>query len=180
MQKIMIDTGMVQRVDCRGRAVQTVRLIGDALARELETRGMETMTSCGVPELSEEGAGRPSRCAQAARSFGADCLLRLYVRAAADPLFGSADAMVFRRNSAAGEIARSLLQSLETGAGMRNDGIRPAPGVVLLRRTPCPCVILILRLPYREKEFPTEDCVHRYALALANGLEAYRPAQGRG
>lgn len=170
MRKILIDTGMAQRVNCRGMGVETVRMIGEDLARELDTRGWETMTSCGVPELAD-GSGRPSRCADVARRFGADCLLRLYVRASADPLSGSADAMVFRLRSRSGVIAQSLLHTLETDTGTRNCGIRPATGVVLLRRTPCPCVILILRLPYREKEFPTPTSIHPYALALADGLE---------
>lgn len=170
MRKLLIDTGMTQRVDCRGTEPGVVELIGDALSQELDARGWETMTSCRVPEL-EDGSGRPSRCADVAKRWGADCLLRLYVRAAADPCAGSADAMVFRRRSKAGEIAESLLEALEKETDTRNQGVRPAPGVVLLRRTPCPCVILILRLPYRVKEFPTEESVHRYAGAMANGLE---------
>ncbi len=170
MRKILIDTGVARRVNCRGTEPGTVELIGDALARELDTRGWETVTSSGVPELTD-CSGRPSRCADVARRWGADCLLRLYVRAAADPCLGSADAMVFRRRSPAGVLAASLLRSLEDEVGMRDGGVRAAPGVVLLRRTPCPCVILILRLPYQEKEFPTDAVVHRYAVALANGLE---------
>lgn len=169
MQKILIDTGVTRRVNCRGMEPETVELIGNALSRELDARGCETMTSCRVPDL-EEGSGRPSRCADVARRWGADCLLRLYVRAAADPCAGSADAMVYRRKSRSGELAQRLLTSLAQDAGMRDGGIRSATGVVLLRRTPCPCVILILRLPYRDKEFPTDACIHRYASALTNGL----------
>lgn len=170
MRKILIDTGVARRVNCRGTEPGTVEVIGDALARELDARGWETVTSSGVPELTE-CSGRPARCADVARRWGADCLLRLYVRAAADPCAGSADAMVFRRRSRSGELAASLLRALEQETGMRDGGVRASPGVVLLRRTPCPCIILILRLPYQELEFPTETCVHRYAVALANGLE---------
>lgn len=170
MHRLLIDTGMTRRGNCRGTEPGTVELIGDALATELKARGWETATSCRIPEL-EDGSGRPSRCADMARRWGADCLLRLYVRAAADPCAGSADAMVFRRRSKAWEIAGTLLDSLEQENGMQNGGVRTAPGVVLLRRTPCPCVILILRLSYREKEFPTEESVHYCAAVLADGLE---------
>lgn len=169
MQKILIDTGMNRRVNCRGTEPQTVELIGNALSRELDARGCETMTCCRVPELGES-FGRPSRCADVARRWGADCLLRLYVRAAPDPCAGSADAMVYRKKSRSGELAQRMLTSLGRNAGMRDGGVRSAGGVVLLRRTPCPCVILILRLSYRDKEFPTDDSVHRYASALADGL----------
>lgn len=169
MRKIMIDTGMTRRVNCRGVKPDTVELIGSALSRELDARGCETMTSCGVPD-PDEGFGRPSRCADVARRWGADCLLRLYIRAAADPCAGSADAMVYRRKSRSGDLAQQILTSLSREAGMRDGGIRSATGVVLLRRTPCPCVILILRLPYRDKEFPTDASVRRYALALADGV----------
>ena len=102
MQKIMIDTGMTRRVNCRGVEPDTVELIGSALSRELDARGCETMTSCGVPD-PDEGFGRPSRCADVARRWGADCLLRLYVRAAADPCAGSADAMVSLGRSGAAD-----------------------------------------------------------------------------
>ena len=72
MRKIMIDTGMNRRVNCRGVEPETVELIGNALSRELDARGCETVTSCGVPDL-DEGSGRPSRCADVARRWGADC-----------------------------------------------------------------------------------------------------------
>lgn len=169
MRKILIDTGVTQRVNCRGAVPETVELIGDALAQELDSRGCETATSCRIPDLGES-SGRPSRCAEMARRWGADCLLRLYVRAAADPCAGSADAMVYRTRSRSGEIANNLLAALERDTGIRNGGVRSAGGVILLRKTPCPCVILILRLSYQEKEFPTEESVHRYASALADGL----------
>ena len=109
MRKIMIDTGMTRRVNCRGVEPDTVELIGSALSRELDARGCETMTSCGVPD-PDEGFGRPSRCADVARRWGADCLLRLYVRAAADPCAGSADAMVYRRKSRSGDLAQQILR----------------------------------------------------------------------
>ena len=70
MRKIMIDTGMTRRVNCRGVEPDTVELIGSALSRELDARGCETMTSCGVPD-PDEGFGRPSRCADVARRWGA-------------------------------------------------------------------------------------------------------------
>ena len=171
MQKILIDTGMGGRDGCRVAGPATVELIGDALCTELEKRGFETLPSCQVPDLTL-GDGRPARCAEIAKEWGADCLLRLYVRAAADPLRGSADAMVLRRRSRAGNLAQRLLDALESGTGMADGGIRSAPGVLLLRRTVCPCLILILRLPFCEKEFPSDAGIRRYAMALADGLEA--------
>lgn len=170
MRKILIDTGMGGRDGCRVAGPATVELIGDALCAELEKRGFETLPSCRVPDLNP-GEGRPARCAEIAKEWGADCLLRLYVRAAADPLRGSADAMVFRQRSRAGELAQRLLDALVSETGMTDGGIRSSPGVLLLRRTVCPSVILILRLPFHEKEFPTDAEIRRYAGALADGLE---------
>lgn len=174
-KRIMIDPGLISRNSCAGKRTDVPEppafRIGESLTESLDCHGYETLFAASVPGLNDpaSGSGRPSQCAGIANQWGADCLLRICVRAAEHPLEGSAGAMVFRQRGEACELAGEILNRLET-LGLRNDGIRTSPHVVLLRKCRCPSVILILRLPFRQKELLTWREVAAYAGAIAEGI----------
>lgn len=174
VRKILIDTGLNRKKPCSPEPSPAFQ-IGEALSGRLEQMGYETMFSGHVPELAnlELGAGRPSVCAAIARRWHADSVLRLCVRASELPNEGRAEALVFRRQSSAWWLAEAILQDVEAGSVLKSQGVRSASGMLLLRRTPCPGVILVLRLPFRQKE-SLESCdIENYALCITNGIHRW-------
>lgn len=175
VERIMIDAGVGGWRNCAGRIETSppghAHLIGRTLAVELEKYGYEVLFSGDVPQLNDHGgAGRPSACASVARAWEADAVLRLCVRAAELPEVGTANALVFRRNTPAWALADSILCGVETGSRLHSQGTRASQRFLLLRRTPCPCVILVLGLPFRQKEFLFETEIKNYAECIAEGI----------
>lgn len=176
IRKILIDTGLSREGHC-SQAFQ----IGEALSGRLERMGYETLFSGHVPELAnlELGAGRPSACASLARRWHADCVLRLCVRASELPSEGCAEALVFRRKSSAWRLAETILREVDAGSVLRLCGVRAASGMLLLRRTVCPGVILVLRLPFAQKEAPERREIENYAFCIANGIHGWALSEGQ-
>lgn len=179
VRKILIDAGLSGRGSDSGRtgceACSTAWKIGGALSRRLEKMGYEVLFSGNVPELCEreDGVGRPAVCASIAGRWRADCVIRLCIRSSPNPEEGSAQALVFRRRSEAWRLAESVLQKVEEGSPLKNDGVRSASGVLLLRKIACPGMILVLRLPYDQKELIGELETEWYAGCIAAGTDAW-------
>ena len=178
IEKILIDAGMNGRKDCTGRRRDAppshAYLIGKTLAGELEKKGYEVLFSGDVPELAEHGgAGRPAICASIARKWNADVVFRLCIRAAELPGVGPANAVVFRKNAPAWCLAESVLGAVEEGSHLDSQGVRASPRFLLLRKTPCPSMILVLGLPFRQKEFLFETEIKNYADCIAEGIHAW-------
>ena len=178
VEKILIDVGMNGGRDCTGRRREAppghAYLIGRTLAGELESYGYEVLFSGDVPELTEHGgAGRPAVCAAISKKWGADVVLRLCVRAAELPGIGTVNAMVFRRNTAAWCLAESVLGAVEDGTRLDSQGVRASPRFLLLRKTTCPCLILVMGLPFRQKEFLFETEIKNYAECMAEGIHTW-------
>ena len=151
--KVMIDAGIRGRINCEGKFVpigeedlSPAYRIGEVLSERLERTGYETLFSGNVAELNEraESAGWPSLCAAVAKRWGAECIVRLCVKSSELPNESGAEAMVNRRNSGSWSLGVAVLESLERGSGMRSKGVRSAEGMMLLRRSVCPCMILVL------------------------------------
>lgn len=177
--KILIDAGLNRGRPCSGRWTDRgdtpATRIGEKLSGILERMGYEVLYSERVPDLAEymEGAGRPSVCAAVARRWRADCVIRLCVRAAELPSRGSADGLICRMNSPSWSLADSVLQSVESGTELNSRAPRQAESVLLLRRTPCAGMVLILRLPFRQKEDLTAAEAETYAAAIAEGIDRW-------
>lgn len=178
VEKILIDAGMNGRRDCTGRRRDAppghAYLIGKTLAKELESYGYDVLFSGDVPELAEHGgAGRPAACAAISGKWGADVVLRLCIRAAELPCMGTVNAMVFRKDSEAWCLAESILESVEDGSRLDSQGVVASPRVLLLRKTACPSVILVMGLPFRQKEFLFETEIKNYAECMAEGIHTW-------
>ena len=184
IERILIDSGMNGRRDCAGRRRDAppshAYLIGKTLKGELESLGYTVLFSGDVPELSDHaGAGRPAVCASIAKRWSADAVFRICVRAAELPCVGTANAMVFRRDTASWCLAQSVLDAIEAGSRLDSQGVRASPSFLLLRRTPCPCMILVMGLPFRQKEFLFETEIRNYAQCLAEGIHGWARGSGK-
>lgn len=184
IEKILIDAGMNDKRDCTGRRRDEPRghayLIGKTLARELTAYGYEVLFSGDVPELAEHGgAGRPAVCAAVSKRWGADVVFRLCVRASELPEAGTVSALVFRRNSLAWCLAESVLGAVEDGSRLDSQGVRASPRFLLLRKTVCPCLIVIMGLPFRQKEFLFETEIKNYAECMAEGIHVWAMCGGK-
>ena len=178
VERILIDGGMSGRVACNGMRKDSPPshsyLIGKTLAEELERYGYEVLFSGDVPELNDHGgAGRPGLCATIAKRWGADVVLRICVRASELPSVGTVGVMVFKKNTEAWCMAQSVLGAVESGSNLDSQGITAAQRFLLLRRAICPCAILILGLPFRQKEFLFETEIKNYAECIAEGLHSW-------
>ncbi len=182
--RIMIDAGVGGRRACSGKRIAAENTpaarIGKAAVRELERMGYKTLFSGDVKELNDTEAdrGRPAKCAAAARCFGADCLLRLCVRAAETPTEGSAVATVHRGDRRARGLAEILLRRMDLGSELNAEAVRSASCILLLRRAVCPSVLLLLRLPFPQNESLSDADASWYGACIAGGIGAWMRAEG--
>ncbi len=79
-----------------------------------------------------------------ANAFGADLFLSLHTNASVNESASGSEALVFRRDSTAYDIAEVLLRQLTLVTGLRNRGVVLRPGLYVLRRTRMPAVLLEL------------------------------------
>ena len=182
--RIMIDTGRGGRTLCTGvrdtSATAPVQWVGRALTEELEKRGYETLLSQDVEELNAEAqaSGRPALCAALARQWQAHCVLRLCVREGDTPVLGSAAATVHKGDRRAKALADLILRRLDLGSELNTETVRTACSVLLLRRTPCPSVILVLKLPFVQMEYFCQADADLYAHCIAQGIDAWMMSEG--
>ena len=119
------------------------------------------------------GSGRPGRCAAVAKRWGADCVLRICVRASALPGEGTVGGVVGRRGSPSYGMSESILESVERGSDLKREPTVCCGPYVLLRKSPCGGMILILGLPFRQKEALTEADARSYGRQIARGLDRW-------
>lgn len=181
--KVMIDAGRGGRRACSGKLIAAEDMpavrIGRAATAELKRMGYETLFSGDVEELNGTGedGGRPARCAAVARRFGADCLIRLCVRAAEEPREGCATATVHRGDRRARRLAEVILRRLDRGSELNAETVRTTSCILLLRRTVCPSMILLLRLPFPQKESLSDEDAAWYGSCIATGIAAWMRGQ---
>ena len=107
-------------------------------------------------------------------AFGADLFLSIHTNAAASPLAGGSEALVFSATSPAYRIAEVILKDLTEAVGFQNRGVKLRPGLYVLRRTPMPAVVLELGFITnpREARYMYENPA-LFARGIYNGLKRY-------
>lgn len=179
IRKIVLDGGMNQRNSCSGRRVDAppppAHRIAKATAMELEQLSYETLLATDWLDRGEDcnGAGRPGRCAAVAKRWGADCVLRICVRASALPGEGTVSGMVGRRGSPSYGMSEAILESVAEGTELKREPTLFCGRYILLRKSPCNGMILVLGLPFRQKESLSEAEVRMYAGQIARGLDSW-------
>ncbi len=181
MKRILIDTGYSGGRSCSGEKPlpddRPAYRIGAYLEEMLDMEGFETLLSDRVPELCEEGGGRPTVCAALARRWKADCLLRLCVRPSRLPSDGEVEAFAHKRDAGSLLLSRLLLESISKKTMLREGAVHASGSILLLRRVPCSASLLLLRLPFSQQEKMTEREAHTYAEAITDALVHYRGAK---
>ena len=178
VKRIMIDAGMNTRRSCSGKLLATPSQsyqIGRELSNLLDGMRYETLFSGDSEELGSFccGTGRPSVCASVAKRWRADCVIRLAIRASAHPSVGRVSASVFKRDEASRKMAETVLRCVERGSVLGAGEIRSSSGILLLRRTSVPSMILVLELPFRQKEQLFASEIKEYAAAIADGIDTW-------
>ena len=107
-------------------------------------------------------------------AFGADLFLSIHTNAAASPLVGGSEALVFSAASPAYRIAEVILEDLTDAVGFGNRGVKLRPGLYVLRRTPMPAIVLELGFITnpREARYMYEN-PNLFARGIYNGLRRY-------
>jgi N-acetylmuramoyl-L-alanine amidase len=178
VKRIMIDAGMNTRRSCAGKLLTTPSQpyqIGRELTDQLDGMGYETLFSGDSEELSGAccGTGRPSVCASVAKRWHADCVIRLAVSASAHPSEGTVSASVFKRDERSRQMAETVLRIVDRESALRTRELRCTSGILLLRRTSVPSMILVLELPFRQKEQLFASEAREYAAAIAGGIDTW-------
>ena len=174
----MIDAGMNTRRSCAGKLITTPSQsyqIGRELSNLLDGMRYETLFSGDSEELSGFccGTGRPSVCASVAKRWRADCVIRLAIRASAHPSLGTVSAVVFKRDESSRKMAETVLGCVERLSALEAGELRCTSGILLLRRTSVPSMILVLELPFRQKEQLFTSEIKEYAAAIADGIDTW-------
>ncbi|MFA5561246.1 MAG: N-acetylmuramoyl-L-alanine amidase [Eubacteriales bacterium] len=151
--KIYIDQGHNPQSPNAGAEGQGLReqdlvfRIGILLAQALNANpNFEARVSRPTPEtqLGTSNASSLRVRTMAANAWPADLFLSLHTNAAADPSASGSEAIVYRTNSRAHDVAVVLLRNLNRTTGLRNRGVLARPSLYVLARTAMPAVLLEL------------------------------------
>ena len=81
---------------------------------------------------------------QDANSWGADYFISLHTNAAASSSATGTEAYVYARDTRAYRFAEDILNNLVDVTGLRDRGVKPRPGLYVLRKTAMPAVLVEL------------------------------------
>lgn len=128
------------------REQDLVYTIGQLTAQSLRGYGFDVRLSRPTPETQLGTSNSTSLAARVndANSWGADYFISLHTNASDNTAASGSEAFVYRRNSAAEELADSILTELNYATGLRNRGVMARPGLYVLRRTRMPAVLVEL------------------------------------
>ena len=79
-----------------------------------------------------------------ANRWGADYFISLHTNAATSPSASGSEAYVYARGTRAFDFATDILDSLTEITGLRDRGVKPRPGLYVLRKTRMPATLLEL------------------------------------
>ncbi len=129
-----------------GVTEQAVNLnVARALAELLKENGyqvMEYRTTRDENVLSNKNQDLSNRAAMANR-WGADYFISIHSNSSTNPSANGFEAYVYRKNSTAERLAESIVASVVSSLGSKNNGVKTA-NFAVLRRTSMPAVLLEL------------------------------------
>ena len=118
-------------------------------------------------QLGTSNAGSLRARVEQANAFGADLFLSLHTNASINESASGTEALVFRQDSTAYDIAEVLLEELTLVTGLRNRGVVLRPGLYVLRRTRMPAVLLELGFITNEND---ADLMYNNPRLFAQGI----------
>ena len=158
------------------REQDLVYTIGQLTADALRGYGFDVRLSRPTPETQLGTSTSSSLAARVsdANSWGADYFLSLHANASDYASATGSEALIYRRNSVAEELANSLLTELNYATGLPNRGVAVRPGLYVLRRTRMPAVLL--ELGFITNPVDAELLAYSpqlFAAGISNGILAY-------
>ncbi len=133
-------------------------------------------TSRNSPEevLGTSNATSLATRVNGANRWPADYFISIHCNANVNPAVNGSEVYVFRRDSAAGELAQSVLDAIVTRVGTKDNSVRENPSLYVLRRTTMPAILV--ELAYITNEQDAQKLVndqYAFAYAIYEGLCAY-------
>jgi N-acetylmuramoyl-L-alanine amidase len=128
------------------REQDLVYTIGQELAGILRAEGYDVRLSRPTPDtqLGTSNATALAARVEEANRFGADYFISLHANASELSSASGTEALVYRVNSAAGELAQDIVNSLSSVTGLPNRGVTPRTNLYVLKRTQMPAVLVEL------------------------------------
>ena len=129
------------------REQDLVYTIGQRLADRLRANGNYEVRLSRPTRDTQLGTSTstslPARVNEANR-WGADYFISLHTNAATSPSASGSEAYVYARGTRAFDFATDILDSLTEITGLRDRGVKPRPGLYVLRKTRMPATLLEL------------------------------------
>ena len=158
------------------REQDLVYTIGQELAAILQAEGYEVRLSrpTADTQLGSSNASSLATRVNEANDWGADYFISLHANASEISSASGSEALVYRVESTAGELARSIVQQLSAVTGLPNRGVTPRTNLYVLRRTRMPAVLVELGFITNPGDAALmADSPQLFALGVANGITSF-------
>ncbi len=181
--KVYIDQGHNPRNPNSGaegngyREQDIVYEIGIRLAELLRQDGrfeVKLSRPTSETQLGNSNASSLAARANQANEWGADYFISLHTNASENPFGSGSEALVYAVDSKAGVLGENILTQLTALTGFKDRGVKPRPGLYVLRKTRMPAVLVELGFitnPYEAQLMAERPDL--FALGVYNGLLAY-------
>lgn len=158
------------------REQDLVYTIGQELTAILQAEGYEVRLSrpTADTQLGSSNASSLATRVNEANDWGADYFISLHANASEITSASGSEALVYRVESTAGELARSIVQQLSAVTGLPNRGVTPRTNLYVLRRTRMPAVLVELGFITNPGDAALmADSPQLFALGVANGITSF-------
>lgn len=150
--------------------------IGSILSDILSARGFETRLSRPSPSTILGTSNLTSLQARVndANAWGADYFISLHTNASSSSSASGSEALVYRADSTAYDLAEEILFRLSLNTGLSNRGILLRPGLYVLRKTRMPAVLI--ELGFITNSYDAElmaGSPELFASGVADGISEY-------
>ncbi len=158
------------------REQDIVYTIGQLIAVELRNNGFEVRLSRPTPQTQLGTSNTTSLAARVndANAWGADYFISLHTNASEITSASGSEAFVYRRDSAAEQLASNILTQLNYTTGLMNRGVMVRPGLYVLRKTRMPATLV--ELGFITNAVDAELMAYSpqlFATGVTNGVLAY-------
>lgn len=158
------------------REQDLVYRIGQELAGILRAEGYDVRLSRPTADTTLGTTNASSLAARVneANAWGADYFISLHANASTIPTASGVEGLVYRVDSTAGELARSITRAVSDATGLSDRGVTPRTDLYVLRRTRMPAVLVELGfITNAEDAALLANSPQLFALGVANGISAF-------
>ncbi|MBR4894874.1 MAG: N-acetylmuramoyl-L-alanine amidase [Clostridia bacterium] len=150
--------------------------IGQQTAARLRGMGFDVRLSRPTPSTQLGTSVSSSLAARVndANNWGADYFISLHANSSEIPSASGTEAFVYRRDSAAEDLADDLVLRITEATGLEDRGVFARPGLYVLRKTRMPAVLVELGFITNRRD--AELMAYSpglFAAGIANGLMTY-------